>query len=237
MKVLRDGLRQFAGGFQRGGAGRLSSVRGARARPAICSLRLGRDGARDALATRIATAAGRVRVLSVKCSQEMAASGHILLVTKIFENATDLMRAARDLGVDQSSRMLAKRKSRPKSARIAAAAAGRAVRVLSVECSQEMAASGHILLMTKIYENAADLMRGARDLGVDQSLRNFGVSKTRSDNTHGARGEARLGARGDGAGSGALACPVSLPARRDGPPQFSLRRARAAGSLLAPLGS
>ena len=92
----------------RGEVGHLSSVRGARARPAICSLRLGRDGARDALATRIATAAGRVRVLSVKCSQEMAASGRIPLLTKISENAADLMRGARALGVDQSLRMLAK---------------------------------------------------------------------------------------------------------------------------------
>ena len=50
VKVLRDGLRQFAGASQRGGAGRPSSVRGARARPAVCSLRLGGDGSRDALA-------------------------------------------------------------------------------------------------------------------------------------------------------------------------------------------
>ena len=63
----------------------------------------------DALSTRIAAAAaGRVRVLTVECSQEMAASFFIPLVTKISENAADLMRGARDLGVDQSLRMLAK---------------------------------------------------------------------------------------------------------------------------------
>ena len=52
VKVQRDGRGQFARGFQRGGAGHLSSVRGARARPAIFSLRLGLDGAQDALAGR-----------------------------------------------------------------------------------------------------------------------------------------------------------------------------------------
>ena len=57
---------------------------------------MGRDGARDALSTRIAAAAaGRVRVLTVECSQEMAASFFIPLVTKISENAADLMRGAR----------------------------------------------------------------------------------------------------------------------------------------------
>ena len=68
VKVLRDGLRQLAGASQRGGAGRPSSVRGARARPAVCSLRLGREGSRDALAAQDDPQEARLARARARCT-------------------------------------------------------------------------------------------------------------------------------------------------------------------------